>query len=41
MRIVIELNEMSKDEAQDILNEIDERIVDNYGDKIESMEVRE
>jgi len=41
MKIVIELKEMSKKEAQDILDEIEDKMLPDYEDSIKSIEIKE
>lgn len=41
MKITIELKEMSKEAAQDVLNEIDDKMLPDYDDSIKSMRIEE
>lgn len=41
MKIIIDLKEMSKENAQDILNEIEDDMLPDYEDSIKSLRIEE
>jgi len=41
MKIIIELKEITKEGAQDVLNEIEDKMLPDYDDSIKSLKIEE